>query len=297
MYILEPIIHETIWGGNKLKKYYDFNGKIGHLYLVNGHLGMSNRILNGDLRGKSIYEAFPVIRKEWNLDEFEEFPLTIALVDATDDLSIQVHPDDVIARKLEGEKIGKTESWLFINAPISGWIYGGCTCKTKEELKKAIDYNRTEEIVAHFPVKKMDCVTINAGTLHSMSAGSLVYEIEYGSDYTYRFYDFNRTYADGRNRELHIEKALEAIKIGMIPQKDTLQQDEWLQGLPYTITYKKSIKKYINLTKEIQLFTVLSGKGICDNINISSGMSILLFPNEELNNINIAEAIIASLVR
>lgn len=297
MYFLEPLVHETIWGGDKLKKYQLFDGKIGHLYLVNGHVGMSNRIVNGDLQGKTLYEAFPKKKKEWNLEEFEEFPLTIALVDAADDLSIQVHPDDKTANKLEGKKLGKTESWLFINAPSSGWIYGGCNCKNKEELKKAVEQGRVEEIVTHFPVCNMDCVTVTAGTFHSMSAGSLAYEIEFGSDYTYRFYDFNRTYSNGRKRELHIKKAIEAIKVDKVPQKNFLKPGEWLQGFPYSISYVKNIKSHKNETKEIQLLTILSGKIIYGSTIISGGMAIMLFPDEVLDNIDIEEAVIARLIR
>lgn len=117
MYILEPIIHETIWGGKRLNCYVsDKNRKIGHLYTVNGHRNMSNIILNGPDKGNTLHKIFEQNRYKWDLSKYDEFPLTIALVDATENLSIQVHPDDETAELLESRRIGKKNLGYFWNS-------------------------------------------------------------------------------------------------------------------------------------------------------------------------------------
>lgn len=295
MFILEPVVHETIWGGDKLKKFKTSTGKVGHLYLVSGHEHLSNIILNGDLRGMSLKDIFPTKKIEWHMGQYDEFPLTIALVDASLDLSIQVHPDDETALLLEHKKIGKKESWIFLEAPKYGWIYGGCTCGAISEIKKAIDENKVDKITSHFPVKKMDCVTVNAGTLHSMTSGSLVYEIEYGSDFTYRFFDFDRVDSVGNKRELHLEKALKSIKPDLIPETISVINHSWINVGFYELCYETNMTCYRNISDKVELITVIKGSGICDCVKITGGMSILLPPNEYISGVIFDEVIIARL--
>lgn len=298
MYILEPIIHETIWGGDKLKRYTgNYNGKIGHLYMISGHKEMSNIVLSGESKGKKLAEIFEAYKNEWNMGQYEEFPLTIALVDATDDLSIQVHPDDEIAEKLEHKKIGKKESWLFIDAPDEGWIYGGCACGTIEDVQKAINDNMMQEVTDHLPVNKNDYVCVTAGTLHAMTKGSLVYEIEYGSDFTYRFYDYDRVDDSGNKRELHIDKAMNAIKIGNRPKVEHIIDSKWITEDVYEICKMKCMSKYVNWGQEVECITILDGFGRECDVDIKSGMSVLLLPGEEIDSSHFNEFIVARLVK
>ena len=295
MLILKPIIHETIWGGEKLYKYVadEENKKIGHLYLVSGRKGMSNEIINGRYKGKTLSEVFNIQKKAWKMEEYEEFPLTIALVDAFNNLSIQVHPDDVTAKRLEGKRIGKMESWLFLEGPDSGWIYDGCACTEEAQLKATIEERRMEEIAARLKVDTNDYVCIKAGTLHAMTAGSLVYEIEYGSDYTYRFYDYNRRDEQGNKRELHIEKALESIKLNLIPKVQKSVIGQWISEEKYEIQKVKKAENYQNLSCELECISLLDGEGMADGCKISSGMGVLLSPGEKLDNVTVHNAIIA----
>lgn len=293
MYILEPIFHETLWGGNRLNQYVKGNiKKLGHLYLVNGHKNMSNKILNGIYKGKRLSEVFDYQKKNWNLDMYKEFPLTIALVDASEHLSIQVHPDDLAAEKLEGEKIGKTESWLFLEAPLSGWIYNGCSCKTKKEIEKAVGQGKMEEITRHFPVMKSDYVCVKAGTLHAMTAGSLVYEIEYGSDFTYRFYDYGRKNEQGKQRELHIDKAIHAIKPEAASVKK-VYKGGWMSEKNYEICVVENLDCYKNSGKEIECISILDGTGSYEENFIGTGTSILLLPGEQIEGVELKYAVIA----
>lgn len=298
MYILSPVFHETIWGGNKLKKYTDREYKqVGHMYVVNGHENMSNTIINGPESGKSLKQVFDKEKEQWNLAEYEEFPLTIALVDAAQNLSIQVHPDDIVAQKLEGKRIGKTESWLFLDAPLSGWIYVGCCYETVEQVAKAVREGEMENITAHLPIKEMDYVCVNAGTLHAMTAGSLVYEIEYGSDYTYRFYDYNRKDEHGQGRELHIEKALESIAPDRKAMSQNISDDCWIQEDNYEICVLNNVDQYENTGKEIECITIVDRNGSAEGFGLYGGIGILLFPGEKLDKLCVEQMIIGRLRR
>lgn len=298
MYILEPIIHETIWGGNRLHRYIDDKKrKVGHLYLVNGHEGMSNIILNGQDKGHTLQEVFLKNREKWDMKEFSEFPLTIALVDATENLSIQVHPDDETAERLEQKRIGKKESWLFLEAPKSEWIYGGCKCDSAEELNEMLSKGRMQEITAHLPICQYDCACVEAGTLHAMTEGSLVYEIEYGSDFTYRFYDYGRKDSNGNQRELHTEKAVKSIKLQKIPSVTASKKEIWISEDVYEICWKENISDYMNHGNEIECITVLDGAGNNSGVHVKGGMSFLLMPGEEIRDVQFKNIIIARLVR
>ncbi len=296
MILLEPVIHETVWGGDRLNHYVKRKDvKTGHLYLVNGHRGLSNKVLNGVYAGAGLDQIFPMEKGNWGMNEYEQFPLTIALVDAEENLSIQVHPDDQAAKALENVSIGKTESWLFLEEPENQWIYGGCTCSTKEELREAVENEHMESVTAHFPVKRDDYVCVAAGTLHALTAGSLVYEIEYGSDYTYRFYDYNRVDDFGNKRELHISKACESIRFGRTPEKSRCRDRVWIEEKSYAVCRVKNCGSYKNTGNQIECISILNGSGQCEGIQICSGMAVLLLPGETLNNVTLKDIIAARL--
>ena len=296
MYILEPVIHETIWGGNRILHNSD-GKKIGHLYMVNGHNGLSNIIVNGEDKGKTLRQLFDIKKKDWNMDCFTDFPLTIALVDASDNLSIQVHPDDKTAEKLEGAKIGKKESWIFLSAPYEGWIYAGCNCQTVDEIKQAVESGKTESVVEHLSIKENDYVCVSAGTLHAMTKGSLVYEIEYGSDFTYRFYDYNITDETGKKRELHIQRALQSVRPSLKTNVKTCSIDSDCDEDVYVVQRKDVSAGYKNNTNTVECISVLNGSGKMDGVYIKTGMSILLSPDETLPKNDFSDVVIARLNR
>ena len=128
MLILKRIIHTTIWGGPKISQLTGVEGdKIGHLYSLYCREGISNEILNGKWKGQCLNDVFPMFKGDFNMSRYEYFPLTLALTEAHENLSIQVHPNDEQANKLENKARGKRESWYFIDAPASGKIIDGCT--------------------------------------------------------------------------------------------------------------------------------------------------------------------------
>ena len=143
-----------------------------------------------------------------NCERFDDFPILIKFIDANRDLSVQVHPDNAYAREYEGQ-YGKTEMWYVIEADEGAAICYGCSREfTKEEFRKHIEETTLDLAMNMVPVKKGDVFFIEAGTVHAIGGGILVAEIQQNSNVTYRLYDYGRVGADGKPRELHIEKGL-----------------------------------------------------------------------------------------
>lgn len=280
MMVLEPIPAETIWGGERLFPYARHQGmkNIGQLYTVQCRKEKSNRILNGQWAGKNLYEYYQ-FRKQALGFTYDEYPLLIALVDAREDLSVQVHPDDQNAARLEHWPFGKTESWYFLEKPDRGRIVDGCLCRDEEELRQKVAEGRFQEIIDYLPVEKGDYVFVDAGTLHALGAGSLVYEIQENVDFTYRFYDYGRRDSQGNQRPLHLEKALEAVKTG---RKSVVGH---YSGEIREKKYRTRLLEgtnFLNPWDSWAFVTVLDGCIQVDGISAERGTSVLLEPGEGL---------------
>jgi mannose-6-phosphate isomerase len=149
------------------------------------------------------------------------FPQMLKIIDAEQSLSIQVHSSDEYALRNEGQ-YGKTEMWYILDAKEGAGIYYGVKkdC-TKEELKKAIDDNKIEDVLRFVPCKKGESYFIPSGTIHAIGAGLLIAEVQQNSNVTYRVYDFGRVGADGKPRELHTEKVLKVSNLSpMVDEKE-----------------------------------------------------------------------------
>ena len=213
--LLKPLVKDYLWGGTKLKTEYGLENdeeKMAEGWMLSCHKDGSNIVLNGDFVGKTL----PEVLKVWgngalgeNASKFEYFPILIKLIDAKDKLSIQVHPDDDYALKNEGE-YGKTEMWYVVDCEDGAeLIYGFNREVTKEEFEQRIKDNTLTEICNYVPVHKGDVFFISAGTLHAIGEGILIAEVQQNSNTTYRVSDYGRLGADGKPRELHIEKAID----------------------------------------------------------------------------------------
>jgi mannose-6-phosphate isomerase len=282
LHILSTIVHETLWGGEKLGRYVRSSSKhVGHLYSLITEEKMSSVIINGSYKGMKFKDYFIQNKKRLHLANYDEFPFVIALVEAKDDLSLQVHPNADIAKKLENRKNGKNESWYFIEAPEKGYIYNGCECQTTDEVKLALDTGCPMDIIGRLNVKSGDYVFIENGTLHACTAGSLFYEIEENCNITYRFYDYDRIDMNGCKRPLQIEKALLSLK----PEKKSKVQK--YTGLPieeyfYSTQLYKDISKYANKSNTLECFTLLNGIVSVEDITVFPGTTIILEPEETL---------------
>ncbi|WP_251861377.1 type I phosphomannose isomerase catalytic subunit [Clostridium sp. Marseille-Q2269] len=252
---------------------------IGQLYTVSSIKNNSNEILNGEYKGKTFYDFYKDNKEKYNIP-FDEYPLLIALVDAKEDLSVQVHPNDKIAEELERVPFGKTESWYFLEEPDSGYIVNGCLCDTYNSFYEKVNNKDFENIIDHLKVEKGDYVFVEAGTLHALGSGSLVYEIQENSDLTYRFYDYNRIDENGNTRPLHIDKAKRAVDIKLKSKTERFTKEEILEK-KYAV--KKFIgHKYNNTLNTLEVITIVKGKSIVEDINVQMGTSIILEPNEEV---------------
>lgn len=298
MLVLQPMFHETIWGGPRLSRFTEAKGdSIGHFYTCYCREGISNVILNGEHKGKHLNEVFPLWKKDVGMEEYPFFPLTISLTEADHNLSIQVHPDDKTAIEVEHRNRGKRESWYFLEAPENGLLINGCKCKDKEEVRKLLDQERYMEILDAIPVKVGDYVFVEPGTLHCISAGSLVYEIEEGSDSTYRFYDFDRLDKNGKKRELHLEMAY----LTLDPKKQSVVQHypdgQEIVEATYASQKFENITYFKNDTDDLKCFTLVYGTATCDGVEITQGTTVLLFPGEEISDLDAKLAFTARMRR
>lgn len=291
MLIIKTMVHETIWGGDRLTPYSGTdNKKIGHLYSLISNGELESEILNGRYKGQLFRKYFYENKEKFGLGKYKELPFLLALVDATDDLSLQVHPNDSVAKELENADFGKNESWYFLEVPKSGKIYDGCKAKTSEELREKVREGKYEDIIDYLPVEVGSYVYIEAGTMHAMAAGSLVYEIEENCDATYRVYDFDRIDKDGKKRLLQTENALKSIDVNL-KSKAEKYDGEKVERL-YSTQLFENEKEYTNKSKTLECLTILNGKSEVEGFIVKRGTTIILEP-EETVKLNSSDFIIA----
>ncbi len=214
-----PILKERLWGGTKLKDVLgkpienDITGESWELSTVKGDVSV---VSNGDLAGKSLQElidtnTIDLLGKSVAERFGTDFPILIKFIDAKKDLSIQLHPNDELAKKRHNS-FGKTEMWYVMNADKdANLIVGFNKDVTKEEYAKSIENDTLVDLMNYESVKEGDTFFINTGKIHAIGAGVLLAEIQQTSDVTYRVFDFNRKDKNGNLRELHTEMALDAI--------------------------------------------------------------------------------------
>ncbi len=228
---MSPCIKEIIWGGNKMKEYYNKEyafDKAGESWEVSSNRSGESSVAQGKFKGLSMSELLskhPEITGNGNL------PLMFKIIDANSDLSIQVHPEDDYAKINENSPHGKTEMWYIISADKGSHIGYGFNCPmTDEKIKKAVEEGNLEKYINYIDVEAGDTFFIPAGTVHCLCSGLLVAELQQNSDVTYRLYDYNRTDAFGKKRELHLDKALDVInyecdlKGAVKPEKKEVQR-------------------------------------------------------------------------
>ncbi|MCC6698103.1 MAG: class I mannose-6-phosphate isomerase [Candidatus Hydrogenedentes bacterium] len=215
---------ERIWGGRRLASVY---GKtlppdvpIGEAWLVSDHPSAESVVSDGPLQGQTLrqlldYDARAILGSRAVLTVHGRFPLLLKLLDSSDWLSVQVHPDDACAARLGEPDVGKTEMWHVLHAePGSELICGLAPSVSRGELLHAVQSGTLGQLLPRFTVAQGDSVFVRAGTVHAIGGGILLAEIQQNSDLTYRLYDWDRVDASGTPRALHIEASAEAIHFG-----------------------------------------------------------------------------------
>ena len=266
---LNPAVKDYIWGGNYFQK---FNkglnlDRVSECWELSVRDNDSSIIASGKDKGKLLSE---VINKEDIgpvMDRFPYFPLLIKLIDAKENLSIQVHPSDDYALKYENS-FGKSEMWHIISADESSGLYVGLNKDySKEDIKKALEEGTILECLNFFKVKPGDTFVINPGTIHAIGKGVRLIEIQQNSNLTYRLYDYNRRDSNGNPRELHINKALEVINYKQY--KPVSKDNEYLADNQYftvkEVSFKDSLTIKANENSFVS-FTFLEGEGMVNDV-------------------------------
>lgn len=214
-----PILKQTLWGGDKIipfKHLTDSLTGVGESWEISDVEGDESVVTNGPDKGLTLTEMVRKYREELvgeaNYARFgNKFPLLIKFIDAKQDLSIQVHPNDVLAKKRHNS-FGKTEMWYVVDADKGAKLRSGFSEEiTPKEYKERVFNNTITDVLQEYEIKKGDVFFLPAGRIHSIGAGAFIAEIQQTSDITYRIYDFNRTDADGNTRQLHTDLAKDAI--------------------------------------------------------------------------------------
>ncbi|MEF2964620.1 mannose-6-phosphate isomerase, class I [Paenibacillus sp. M1] len=212
---LQPVFQERIWGGTKLKELFGYeipNDHTGECWAVSAHPNGQSVVKNGPYKGIPLGELWNA-HPELFCSESAVFPLLTKILDASDDLSVQVHPDDEYAGKHENGELGKTECWYIVDAEPGAAIIYGHEAETKEQLIQMIQDGRWNELLTKVPVKRGDFFYVPSGTIHALGKGIVVLETQQSSDTTYRVYDYDRRDKDGNLRDLHLEKAIDVTTV------------------------------------------------------------------------------------
>lgn len=239
---LKPVLKDYIWGGKRLKTDFGFESdleKVAEGWMLSCHKDGKSVICGGEFDGRTLEELIEENGKEKIVGtkslDFPYFPVLIKLIDARDNLSIQVHPDNEYAERVEHE-FGKTEIWYVLDATDDAkLVYGFKDEITSEQFKTAIENNTLMDVLNSVHVKKGDLLFIEAGTVHAIGKGTLIAEIQQNSNSTYRVYDYGRVGADGKPRELHIKKAVD-VSITKPPKYDIKPMGEPEKHMDYTST-------------------------------------------------------------
>ncbi len=300
MYIFkfEPMLKQTIWGGHKIVTYKNLDSdlqQVGESWELSDIPGHESIVANGTLKGVSFPELISRFGASLvghdNLARFgNRFPLLVKFIDARKDLSIQVHPDDNLARSRHNCS-GKNEMWYVISAEPGARLCSGLSRHiTPDEYEKRVADNTIEEVLQFYDIHPGDVFNIPSGCVHSIGAGTFLAEIQQTSDITYRIYDFNRHDAEGNLRQLHTELAKDAIDYNLTGNSQSIytpviNQPIKLLSTPYfTISLHKLTEPLTRDYSELDSFVIMicteGSARICDNndnrISIAQGETILI---------------------
>ncbi len=284
MFRLSPVLKDYIWGGYKLKDLYGRDNagkKISESWEVSVHPDGTSICEDGTSFADYVKKNPTAIDPQGS-----PFPVLIKYIDSAQNLSVQVHPGDEYARRVEGDN-GKTEMWYILQADKGAGIYCGFKEDVdKDEFLKKVKDGTVEECLNFIPVKAGDCFLIKSGTVHAICAGCVICEVQQSSNVTYRVYDYNRKGADGKPRQLHVEKAVDVINFSKFKDETGSGSPEPVEGgtLRYLTGCEYFRCRELNLNgiyraKSDSSFTavnVLEGSGKADGKDFKAGDSFFV---------------------
>ncbi len=290
---MNVVLHEKIWGGTRLKDEYGYDipsDHTGEAWVISGHPNGDCTIANTEYEGKTVSWLFANHRELFGNVEGDQFPLLVKILDANDNLSVQVHPDNEYA-KIHENSLGKSESWYVLGADPGTKMVMGHHAKTKEELIDYIKNDDYDDLLNVIDIDKGDFFYIPAGTLHAICSGSLIYEAQQSSDITYRVYDYHRKDAQGNERELHVQQSIDCIKVPADLDQNKIFVNtkvengtktrylkcEYLTVDKYTIHGSGLIKN----EAPFALVTITEGSGIANDMEFKKGDNFIICSDVE----------------
>ena len=283
----ENLYYDKVWGGRGFESFRSNvpKGKIGESWDIACHPNGTGVVANGRLKGVGFKELIKFYNKEifGNRIVNGEFPLLVKLINSNENLSVQVHPNDDYAKRIENSS-GKTEAWYVVDAKEGAELIVGTNGCTRLEFEQAIKKGKVEDCLNRIKVKKGDSFLINSGLVHAICSGLVIAEIQQNSDITYRVYDY------GRPREIHLEKSLDVIDFNLKPKKlvenykeflgykvSSLCENEYFSIYKYVISSKAEFRSDNNT---FSIITCVQGVGVINysggNETIYKGESLLI---------------------
>ncbi|MFC5775025.1 mannose-6-phosphate isomerase, class I [Ectobacillus antri] len=269
---LQPVLQERIWGGTSLQDFnYELSSELtGECWGISAHQNGVSVVREGKYQGLTLADLWAQHRELFGNVPGDKFPLLTKILDANQDLSVQVHPNDLYANEHENGEFGKTECWYIIDCKEGAEMIYGHHAQTKEEFASMVEAGNWDALLRRVAIKPGDFFYVPSGTIHALCEGTLVLETQQSSDTTYRVYDYDRTDSDGNQRELHLDKAL---AVSTVPHQDFALHIEtkhengaeittFVQG-EYFSVYKWDVKEEAAFQQNqlFQLASVIGGSG------------------------------------
>lgn len=286
---LVPVFKEKIWGGRKLETEFGYEipaGPVGECWAISAHPAGDDEIASGEYSGKTLSWLWDEHRELFGNCEGDRFPLLVKIIDAKDDLSIQVHPDNDYAAEHEDGSLGKKECWYVLSAEPGQTIVVGQRAHSREEFAQMVEEGRWSELLNEIPIKAGDFFQIDPGTVHAIKGGTVILESQQSSDVTYRVYDYDRKQDDGTLRPLHMQQALDVIDFDCAPLTSgevelsgpvtTLEQNEC-----YTVDLVRvgedgcPAELAVETPHPFTCISVIEGEGVVNGREVKKGTHLL----------------------
>ncbi len=284
---LKPFLKPVIWGGTKIKEFnYDLkNSKnIGEAWAISAYPKMSSEIISGEFKGKDLLWLWENHSDLFHNAKNRKYPLLCKIIDANDNLSVQVHPDK--AQEYKPDIKAKNECWYILDCPKDAQLVYCHNARDKNELSSLIKNKEWKTLLKYKKIKKGDFIYVPAGTVHAITKGTMVYELQQSSDTTYRLYDYDRTDKDGHHRELHIDQSIDCITY--LDQEHAQEKanghNNYLvdndlfklfhlsnEGNKHTYSFERA--KWLQVT-------IIDGKGKFNGEDIKKGDNLIAFPDD-----------------
>jgi mannose-6-phosphate isomerase len=281
--VFEPIFMERVWGGRRLQSLYGKHlpaaAPIGESWEIVDRPEAQSVVHDGPLRGTTLHELWRDHRAEifGNVPDAPRFPLLIKLLDAQENLSLQVHPPAPIAKKLGGES--KTEFWYIANAAPDARLYAGVKKgTTRESFQKALEEGAVEDLIHAIATRTGDAIFLPSGRMHALGGGNVLVEIQENSDTTYRIYDWNRAKEGEAARQMHIAEAMQCVDFNdvepglSVPDREMLTRNELFEVQKWDLAAPRDVAA----SGQFTIVCCLTGKIACSGVELNPGEFFLV---------------------